>query len=108
LTSSEEGAWAVSGEGNDNVMASRNKGVGLKSQYHLFDHGEIFQIYMKEIYGDSPVVSEITNLVVVLKGLKMFMETLQINCSVIWGGWSEGGLCRVLIELFLRSQVFSI
>jgi hypothetical protein len=65
------------------LRQSRNKGVGLKNQYHLFNHGEIFQIYMKKIYGDSPVVSEITNFVVVLKGLKMFVETLQINCSVI-------------------------
>jgi len=41
---------------------------------------------MQMIFGDSPVVSEIINLVIVLKGLKMCMEALQINCSVIWGG----------------------
>jgi len=41
---------------------------------------------MKMIFGDSPVVSEIVNLVFVLKGLKMLMETVQINCSVMWGG----------------------
>jgi hypothetical protein len=34
------------------------------------------------------------------------METLQINCIVTWGGCSEGGSRRILIELFLRSQVF--
>jgi hypothetical protein len=38
------------------------------------------------IFGDSLVVSEIINLVIVLKGLKMFMETLQINCNAMWGG----------------------
>jgi hypothetical protein len=38
------------------------------------------------IFGDSLVVSEIINLVIVLKGLKIFMETLQINCSAMWGG----------------------
>jgi len=68
------------------------------NQYHLFDHGEIFQTYMKMILGDSPVVSEIINLVFVLKGLKMLMGTLQINCSMMWWGWSEGGSRRVLIE----------
>jgi hypothetical protein len=39
------------------LRQSGNKGVGLKNQYHLFDHGEIFQIYVKMILGDSPVVS---------------------------------------------------
>jgi hypothetical protein len=61
---------------------------------------------MKMIFGDSPVVSVIINLMIVLKGLKMLMETLQINCIVTWGGCSEGGSRRTLIELFLRSQVF--
>lgn len=40
---------------------------------------------MKMIFGDSPVVSEMINLVFVLKGLKILMETLQINCNAMWG-----------------------
>jgi hypothetical protein len=66
----------------------------------LFDDGEIFEIYMKIIFEDSPVVSVIINLMIVLKGLKMLMENLQINWC------SEGESCRILIELFLRRQVF--